>query len=99
MGSIISDQVYEYTTDGMNWLPIPGAQYEIEKGVRNSGGQTVFFFRKQSVPPHRPSFHFEVEYPIGPAYPVPGNKISVIPASFCTLEDIKDHAYKVISTK
>lgn len=98
-GSCISDQVYEYTTDGITWLPIPGAVYEIEKGVRMSKGQMVFYFRKQTVAPHNPSFHFEVEYAIGPPLPVPGNKISVIPASFCTLENIKDNVLNVISLK
>jgi hypothetical protein len=96
VGSVIADQVYEYTTDGTTWHPIPEAQYEIEKGVRTFGGQNVFFFRKQSAPPHANRFHFEVEYTIGPPLPVPGNRIPVIPAGFAALDDINNHASRVI---
>lgn len=95
-GSVIADQVYEYTTDGHTWHRIPGADYEIEKGVRMVGGQYRFFFRKQSPPPHANRFHFEVEYPIGPQHPVPGNKIAVIPAGFATAADIRAHTSRVI---
>lgn len=95
-GSVIADQDYEYTTDGVTWHSIPGAQYEIEKGVRAHGGQAVFFFRKQNATPHTAPFHFEVEYPIGPALPVPGNRIPVIPAGFASSDDIYRHASRVI---
>jgi hypothetical protein len=72
-GSVIADQIYEYTTDGINWHTIYGTSFVIEKGVRMQGGQHVFFFRKQNVPPAQ-SFHFEIEYPIGVAPAVAANK-------------------------
>jgi hypothetical protein len=96
VGSVIADQIYEYTADGATWHPIPGAQYEIEKGVRMAGGQHVFFFRKQSAPPHANVFHFEVEYPIGPAHPVPGNRIPVVPAGFAAPAQINTYASRII---
>ena len=95
-GSVIADQVYEYTTDGVNWYPIPGAAYEIEKGVRDYSGQKVFFFRKQSAAPNQNNFHFEVEYPIGPALPVPENRVPVIPAGFASKEQINNYTSRVI---
>jgi len=94
--SVIADQDYQYTTDGVNWHSIPEAQYEIEKGVRMSGGQLVFFFRKQSAPPHTNRFHFEVEYAIGAKFAVPGNKIPVPAAAFVPATDINAYASKVI---
>lgn len=96
IGSVIADQDYEYTTDGVAWHPIPGARYEIEKGIRMHAGQFVFFFRKQSAPPHANLFHFEVEYPIGPSHPVPGNRIDVIPPGFLPLANIYTYASRVI---
>jgi hypothetical protein len=96
-GSVIADQDYEYTTDGVTWRSIPDAQYVIEKGVRAGGGGSVFFFRKQSASPAGKRFHFEVEYPIGAAHAVPGNRIAVIPAGFASAANLRDHASRVVS--
>ena len=96
---MISDQVYEYTTDGIRWLPIPGARYEIEKGVRNSGGGKVFFFRKQTVSPTKHPFHFEVEYPIGPPPQSKIDKIPVYPAGFIPTANLQDYASRIVSLR
>lgn len=96
VGSVIADQVYEYTTDGATWHPIAGADYEIEKGVRMSGGNLVFYFRKQSAPPFANRFHFEVEYPIDPTLPVATGRIPVVPAGFTTAAEIRNYASRVI---
>lgn len=96
VASVIADQDYQYTTDGVNWHSIPDAQYELEKGVRMSGGKLVFFFRKQSAPPHTNRFHFEVEYPIGQKFAVSGNKIPVPAAAFVPKADINAYASKVV---
>jgi hypothetical protein len=95
-GSVIADQVYEYTTDGVTWLPIPGSEFEIEKGVRMSRGAHVFFFRKQNAAVNPRKFHFEVEYAIGPHHAVTGNRIPVIPAGFAMAGDIRKYASRVI---
>jgi hypothetical protein len=58
-GSVIADQVYEYTTNGTNWYPIPETQFELEKGIRQSRGQMVFFFRKQNGVGNPNKFHFD----------------------------------------
>jgi hypothetical protein len=96
VGSVIADQVYEYTGDMVNWHPIPGAEYEIEKGVRMRGTDLVFFFRKQSAPPHANRFHFEVEYTIGPQPNTAVQRVPVIPASFATQADINNYASTVV---
>jgi hypothetical protein len=97
-GSVIADQVYEYTADGTNWYPIPQAYFELERGVRQRSGQWVMYFCKRNAAgnPHR--FHFEVEYPLGPLPPPPpGGRLPVVPEGFATAGNIRDYASRVIS--
>jgi hypothetical protein len=94
VGSLIADQVYEYTTDGINWLPIPGSQYVIEKGVRITSAGHVFVFRKQGVGTDH--FHFEVEYKIGPK-PNYAKKVPVIAAAYVPLQNIRQFAHRVVA--
>jgi len=98
-GSIIADQVYQYTADGTTWHNIPGATYEIEKGVRMSSGNLVFYFRKQSTNDLLSRrlanrFHFEVEYAIGPAIP---NSLTGIPRPPTTIASLSDYTSRVVA--
>lgn len=96
-GSVIADQVYQYTTDGVSWFPIPDTEFELEKGVRRSGNKFVFFFRKQNSGNNKTKFHFEVEYPIGAQLPLPqGNRIPVFPAGFAEAADIRNFASRIV---
>lgn len=92
VGVLIADQIYEYTTDGLTWLPIPNSGYELTKGVRMSGGAFVFYFRKRGV--GGDSFHFEVEYPIGPK-PVHAGKIGVPSPGFQPIADINTYGRRL----
>jgi hypothetical protein len=96
VGSVIADQVYEYSADGQTWYPIPGADYEIEKGVRMAGNQFRFVFRKQSAPVSTDRFHLEVEYPIGPPVANPLGKIAVGQAFVAPIANIAAYASRVI---
>ena len=90
VGSVVADQNYQYSEDnGKTWLTIPGAVYEIEKGVRvsKSGGQKVFFFRKQDP---KGRFHFEVEYQIGELI-VAGANTKKVPLGLGVQKDIKKY--------
>lgn len=86
-GENVAEQWYQYSLDGNSWHNIPGAAYLLTKGVRQSGGQWVFYFRKSNWAPHNTkTYRFEAEYPIGPplAYqPKPGqtwNRTNGMPA-------------------
>jgi hypothetical protein len=72
------DQVYEYSHDkGATWLPIPGAVYVIEKGVRQIDGQYVMYFKKtgNTLQGGNDPFHLEVEFEIGdPPAKLPAKK-------------------------
>jgi hypothetical protein len=96
VGSLVADQVYEYTTDGITWHPIPGSQYEIEKGVRNSRNGHVFVFRKQGV--GSDNFHFEVEYTIGPK-PNYAKKVPVIAAAYVPVQSLRQFASRVVANR
>ena len=96
LGSVVIDQVYEYTTDGVTWLPIPGATYQLEKGVRVHGGNNVFYFSKQSVGNISINFHFEVEYTIGPVVNTHLTRIGVIPFRYCTIANLSDYTSRVV---
>lgn len=99
-GSVIADQVYEYTTDGTNWLPIPGAVYEIEKGVRPRNGELVFYFRKQSVNNNLSNrFHFEIEYSIGPEIDTNITRIPVWPAGFASDARLQDYTSRIVARR
>jgi len=100
-GTLIAEQWYEYTTDGVNWPHIPEAAYLLEKSVR-AGGPTgwVYNFKKSNWVPHNPNrWKLEIEYVVDPApeyMPPPGSKIS---KSLNQPADVKNFAYKVISLK
>jgi hypothetical protein len=98
-GSAIADQVYEYTTDGANWQPIPGAIFELERGVRQRSGRWVMYFRKQNGAGNRRRFHFEVEYPLAAVAPPPPPTvpIPVWSSGFASAGNIRDYAARVIS--
>jgi hypothetical protein len=98
-GSAIADQVYEYTTDGANWQPIPGAIFELERGVRQRSGRWVMYFRKQNGAGNRRRFHFEVEYPLAAAAP-PAPPFAPIPvgsSGFATADIVQNYASRVVS--
>ncbi|WP_407154272.1 hypothetical protein [Bradyrhizobium sp. STM 3557] len=97
-GSVIADQVYEYTADGTNWYPIPEAYFELERGVRQRSGRWVMYFCKRNGAGNPRRFHFEVEYPLGPLPPPPpGGTLPVIPEGFASAGNIRDYASRVIS--
>ncbi|WP_281558236.1 hypothetical protein [Thalassomonas sp. RHCl1] len=99
-GSVIADQVYQYTTDGTTWLPIPGATYEIEKGVRLQGGNLVFYFRKEGTNNRLANrFHFEVEYAIGPAITTTITRIPVPPFSYLPMANLSDHTSRIVAQR
>ena len=97
-GSIVAEQLYEYTCDGRTWKPIPGAAYLLEKGVR-TGGPTghLYYFMKTNWAPHNTTpYHFEVEYTVDPApayMPKPGTPVA---KGLTTKADISDYAHRVI---
>lgn len=95
-GSVIADQVYEYSADGVTWAPIPGAAYELEKGARASGGNLVFYFRKVSAPTNPNAYHFEVEYSIGTKVPAPSGFMQL---KVGTPANIVDYASRVVSLR
>lgn len=72
-GENVAEQWYQYSIDGMQtWQNIPGAAYLITKGVRKSGNNWVFYFRKSNWAPHNTKrYNFEVEYLMGAALPFP----------------------------
>ncbi|SFC07437.1 hypothetical protein [Pseudoalteromonas denitrificans] len=68
MGNTINiRQRYQYKNPNRVWKNIPGASFELQKGVRwGAGGSPVFFFSKKNHAPENPDrFHFEVEIDIG----------------------------------
>lgn len=69
--SVPAHQEYEYSPDnGATWYVIPGGQFVFNRGVRIAlgGAALVFYFSKRNRLPHNTrAYHFEVEYPIGPA--------------------------------
>jgi hypothetical protein len=67
-----ANQEYEYSPDnGQTWYVIPRGHFIFDRGVRQAaagGGGLVFVFSKRNrVPQNNRAYHFEVEYPIGPA--------------------------------
>lgn len=68
-GIVTANQAYQYSPDqGVTWYRISNGQFTFSKGVRVSHGQLVFVFSKQNRAPVNPrTYHFEVEYAIGPA--------------------------------
>jgi hypothetical protein len=66
-GENVAEQWYQYSTDRQTtWHNIPGAAYLLTKGVRQSNGEWVFFFRKSNWLPHNTkTYKFEAEYPLG----------------------------------
>jgi hypothetical protein len=67
-GEVVAEQWYQYSVDNRaTWHNIPGAAYLITKGVRQSGGNWVFYFRKSNWDPHNTVRScFEAEYPMRP---------------------------------
>jgi hypothetical protein len=64
-GENIAEQWYQYSVDGVEWHNIPGAAYLLTKGVRGSGNNAVFYFRKSNWAPHNMKHYtFEAEYPL-----------------------------------
>ena len=99
-GSVVAEQWYQYTCDGVKWNNIPGAAFLIEKGVR-AGGPTghLMFFKKSNWLPHNTTpFHFEVEYPVAqpPAF-LPQVHTDVTKGAYMD-DEITNHAYRVVST-
>lgn len=71
-GACIAEQWYQFSYDKVTWHNIPGAAYLLNKGVRQSKGGWVFYFKKESWSPHNPKcYAFEAEYPITGPLAVP----------------------------
>lgn len=100
-GTLLAQQWYEYTTDGVNWQHIPQAAYLLEKSVK-AGGPTgwIYTFKKSNWLPHNLTpWKLEIEYLVDPQpeyMPAPGVKIS---KSLNQAADVKNFAYKVVSLK
>ncbi|MBS1536937.1 MAG: hypothetical protein JST20_04240 [Bacteroidetes bacterium] len=100
-GEVVLEQWYQFTIDNQaTYENIPGAAYLLTKGVRKSGDDWVFFFKKQNWEPHNTvRFNFEVEYLLTEPYPrpKPGSKLNR-PGQ---IEDkvLSKYAHKVISLK
>lgn len=100
-GELIADQWYQYTIDnGATWENIPGAAYNIVKGVRDAGGTWVFYFVKKNWTPHNTKhFHFEAEYAIDAPTPSidPGKPLGR--CGQATKSEIGTYAHRVVSMK
>lgn len=99
-GELVADQWYQYTIDGgKTWANIPGAAYNLIKGVRlNTRKQWVFYFIKQNWAPHnRKDFRFEVEYLLHSPVPPPkvGAKLGKADSGTGTA-NLHDHASRVV---
>ena len=99
VGSVIAEQWYQYTCDGIHWQNIPGAAYLLEKGVR-TGGPSGFllFFKKSNWQEHnKEPFHFEVEYVlIDPPEYVP-KEFTDIKKSYPDEDDINLYAHRIVA--
>jgi hypothetical protein len=100
-GELVADQWYQFTVDnGVTWTNVPGAAYNIIKGIRNSGGQWVFYFIKKNWAPHNTTtYKFEAEYAIVPAVPAADPNKKLGRCGQAVVADINTYAYKVISKK
>ncbi len=100
-GELVADQWYQYSIDkGVTWENIPGAAYNIIKGVRKSGNQWVFYFIKNNWAVHnQKNFHFEAEYAIDPPRPRADPGKTLGRCGQATISDISRVAFKVISMK
>jgi hypothetical protein len=67
-GTLIGEQWYQYSFDGIQWQNIEEAAFLLEKSVFNNGKHWVLKFRKSNWLPHNPNtFNFEIQYKIFPA--------------------------------
>ncbi|MEZ5083419.1 MAG: hypothetical protein R2750_08225, partial [Bacteroidales bacterium] len=100
-GELIADQWYQYTIDqGANWENIPGAAYNIIKGVRKSAGKWVFYFIKRNWALHNKTpFHFEAEYMINKPSPPMNPYKKLGRCSQASKAHIKSYAHRVVSMK
>jgi hypothetical protein len=99
-GSLWADQWYQYTVDnGKTWANIPGAAYNLIKGVRKDRqGRWVFYFIKQNWEPHnKKAFRFEVEYLLHSPFPRPKPNTKLGKADSGTGKaDLREHASAII---
>lgn len=100
-GELIADQWYQYTIDsGATWENIPGAAYNIVKGVRKIGGQWLFYFIKKNWFVHNKTpFHFEAEYALNPPQPAANPAKKLGRCGQAVKAEIKTYAHKVVSLK
>jgi hypothetical protein len=65
-GTLIGEQWYQYSLDGVNYQNIEGAAFLLEKSVSQDSKGWVLTFRKKNWSPHNPTpFLFEISYRIG----------------------------------
>lgn len=91
-GENVAQQWYQYSLDRKaTWQNIPGAAYLLTKGVRQSKGKWVFYFRKSNWEPHNTKrYNFEAEYPLDPPLvyqPKPGQKWNRTNGSAANISD------------
>lgn len=98
---LVADQWYQYTIDnGVTWENIPGAAYNLIKGVRKSGNTWVFYFIKKNWAPHNTvNYKFEAEYAINPPSPQMDPSKPLGKCGQAEVSNIKAYAHKVISMK
>jgi hypothetical protein len=98
-GSVIAEQWYQYTCDGVTWHNIPGAAFLIEKGVRAGGptGHLMYFKKTNWFEHNQTKFHFEVEYVVAhpPAF-LPQTHTDVTKGAYMD-DDINKHAFRVVA--
>jgi len=71
-GSLVAEQKYQYSIDGVNWVDMEGGQFLIEKGIRKGGptGWLYYFSKKNWLPGNQRNFLMEVEYAVNAPPPI-----------------------------
>ncbi|MBL8004775.1 MAG: hypothetical protein JNL36_06740 [Candidatus Kapabacteria bacterium] len=100
-GEVVAEQWYQFTVDNQTTFEnIPSAAYLITKGVRKSGNDWVFFFKKQNWEPHNMvKFKFEVEYLLFEPNPRPKQGIKLPKSGQIENRPLHEYAHKIISVR
>jgi hypothetical protein len=99
-GLLQAEQKYQYSVDnGTTWVDMDNGQFLLEKKVRQVGNDWVFSFKKTNWAPHnKKSFHFEVEYTVGPLPEYLPRTEADYNKGMEYAGDIKQYARRVIAT-